>query len=236
MRWSCRRQSRTSYKDTCIESPLKLHDLSLSCFFPCGWKNLLGAGTKTTSTTTEWAMALLLNHPHGARRNRRTRWRESSFCFLKRTICRTSTASSARLCGSTLPRRYYCRIRGICRLQDPRIRRSGRVDAAGPQGPNPTIWEKSEEFRPERFEHGKAAGKFMIPFGMGRRKCPGESLAMRTIGLVLAALLQCFDWSRVGDGEVDITPGYGAIMFKAVLLVALCKPRPNMFALLQRVV
>ncbi|GJM92518.1 hypothetical protein PR202_ga08995 [Eleusine coracana subsp. coracana] len=100
---------------------------------------------------------------------------------------------------------------------------------------DPAIWEKPEQFSPERFEHGKAEGKFMIPFGMGRRKCPGENLAMRTMGLVLGALLQCFDWSRVGDGEIDMTPSSGQVMFKAVPLEALCKPRANMSAVLEKI-
>jgi len=105
---------------------------------------------------------------------------------------------------------------------------------------DPAVWgQKPEEFRPERFiERGEEAEgnkQLMIPFGMGRRKCPGENLAMRTMGLVLGALLQCFDWTRVGDGELDLTPADGQIMFKAVPLEALCKPRPNMSALLQKI-
>jgi cytochrome P450 len=99
---------------------------------------------------------------------------------------------------------------------------------------DPAIWDTPDEFRPGRFEHSRAEGKFMIPFGMGRRKCPGENLAMRSMGLALGALLQCFDWSRVEDGEVDMAACSGSIMFKAVPfpLEAPCKPRGNMYAVL----
>ena len=100
---------------------------------------------------------------------------------------------------------------------------------------DPATWEDPEEFRPERFEHGRAEGKFMIPFGMGRRKCPGENLAMRTMGLVLGVQLQCFDWSRIGGGEIDMATGTGPVMFKAVPLEALCKPRANMTAILKKI-
>lgn len=58
---------------------------------------------------------------------------------------------------------------------------------------DPTMWENPNEFRPDQFEDGKADGLFMIPFGMGRRKSLGEAIALRAIGLVLGALIQCFD-------------------------------------------
>ncbi|VAH46537.1 unnamed protein product [Triticum turgidum subsp. durum] len=100
---------------------------------------------------------------------------------------------------------------------------------------DPAEWGPApEEFRPERFEHGGAEGKLMMSFGMGRRKCPGESLAMRTMGMVLGTLIQCFDWKRVGDEEVDMAASSGIVMFKAVALEALCTPRAGMETLLHK--
>ncbi|KAJ4784074.1 Cytochrome P450 [Rhynchospora pubera] len=53
------------------------------------------------------------------------------------------------------------------------------------------IWEEPMKFKPERFEDGMSNGKWMAPFGMGRRRCPGEALAMREMGVVLGALIHC---------------------------------------------
>ncbi|CAL4946514.1 unnamed protein product [Urochloa decumbens] len=205
--------------------------------------NLLGAGTETTSTTMEWTMTLLLNHPH----------------VLKKAQEEIdSIVGSDRLVNKNdLPHLPYlhCVINETLRLYpaapmllpheastDCKIHGydvpAGSMVLVNAYAINrdPAIWEDPEEFRPERFEHGRAEGKFMMPFGMGRRKCPGENLAMRTMGLVLGVLLQCFDWSRIGDGEVDMTTGTtGTIMFKAVPLEALCKPRANMSAFLQKI-
>ncbi|PWZ57539.1 Isoflavone 2'-hydroxylase [Zea mays] len=89
-----------------------------------------------------------------------------------------------------------------------------------------------DEFRPERFEDGKAEGRLLMPFGMGRRKCPGETLALRTISLVLGTLIQCFDWDRVDGHEIDMAAGGGLTLPKAVPLEATCKPRAAMRHLL----
>ena len=93
---------------------------------------------------------------------------------------------------------------------------------------DPAVWEDPAEFRPERFEDGEAEGRLLMPFGMGRRKCPGEALALRTVGLVLGALIQCFDWGRADGVEVDMAEGGGVTMARVVPLEAMCRPRAAM--------
>ncbi|KAL6660574.1 hypothetical protein ACP70R_001609 [Stipagrostis hirtigluma subsp. patula] len=204
--------------------------------------NLLGAGTETTSSTAEWAMALLLNHPDilekaqkeidghvgGGRLLDRNDLPHLPYlqCIINETLRLYPTAPMLVPHESSTD----CKIHGY----DVQAGTMLLVNAYAIQRDAMT-WEEPNEFRPERFEHGRAERKFMIPFGMGRRKCPGENLAMRTLGLVLGALLQCFDWSRVEDGGIDMTQGSGTIMSKALPLQALCKPRANMAVFLQQV-
>jgi 2-hydroxyisoflavanone synthase len=71
-------------------------------------------------------------------------------------------------------------------------------------GRDPKYWEKPLEFRPERFlenvNEGEAASVDLrgqhfqlLPFGSGRRMCPGANLATAGMATLLASIIQCFD-------------------------------------------
>ncbi|PKU61391.1 Cytochrome P450 71D7 [Dendrobium catenatum] len=63
-------------------------------------------------------------------------------------------------------------------------------------------WEDAERFLPERFENNQVefvgTNYQYIPFGGGRRICPGISFSMSTMENVLANLLYHFDWKLPG--------------------------------------
>lgn len=89
---------------------------------------------------------------------------------------------------------------------------------------DPKLWEDAEMFKPERFEKEGEAEKLM-PFGMGRRACPGAGLAQRFVSLALGSLVQCFEWERVGEELVDMREDKGATLPKALPLRAMCRTR-----------
>ncbi|TXG59353.1 hypothetical protein EZV62_013926 [Acer yangbiense] len=91
---------------------------------------------------------------------------------------------------------------------------------------DPKYWDDATSFKPERFESGEPTGYKLMPFGLGRRACPGVGLAQRVVGLTLGSLIQCFDWERVDGKEVDMSEGKGLTMPRAVPLEAMCKARP----------
>ncbi|RWR85911.1 cytochrome P450 84A1-like protein [Cinnamomum micranthum f. kanehirae] len=67
-------------------------------------------------------------------------------------------------------------------------------------GRDKTAWEDPETFRPDRFaKQGSADFKGnhfeLIPFGSGRRSCPGMQLGPYTVELTMAQLLHCFNWA-----------------------------------------
>ncbi|KAJ6416235.1 hypothetical protein OIU84_004940 [Salix udensis] len=98
---------------------------------------------------------------------------------------------------------------------------------------DPSLWDDPESFKPERFESGSSvdACKF-IPFGMGRRSCPGDGLANRVMTLTLGSLIQCFEWERVGGDKIDMAEKTAMTMFKVEPLELMCRARPILDMLL----
>ena len=73
---------------------------------------------------------------------------------------------------------------------------------------NEMIWSEPDEFKPERFmtEDVSILGSDLrlAPFGSGRRVCPGRAMALATVHLWLAQLLQTFSWVPAETG-VDLS-------------------------------
>lgn len=92
---------------------------------------------------------------------------------------------------------------------------------------DPELWAEPTKFEPERFQNATREG-LMLPFGMGRRRCPGEGLANRLVGSVLGTMIQCFDWERVGKELVDMSEGLGLTLPKLFPLEAMYRPREAM--------
>lgn len=94
-------------------------------------------------------------------------------------------------------------------------------------GRDPKVWNDPERFNPERFEGSSVDVRGrdfqLIPFGSGRRGCPGLQLGLTTVRYVLAQLLHCFDW-ELPDGviasELDMTEEFGLTMPRAKHLMA----------------
>lgn len=105
-------------------------------------------------------------------------------------------------------------------------------------GRDPAYWEEPLAFRPERFMPGGAAESLeprgqhfqYMPFGSGRRGCPGMGLALQSVPAVLAALVQCFHWATVdGDGgvnKIDMSESDGLVCARKKPL--LLRPTPRL--------
>jgi cytochrome P450 len=92
---------------------------------------------------------------------------------------------------------------------------------------DPKYWDDDpEEFKPERFKNKsmeyKGTNYEYLPFGSGRRMCPGSNLGLANINLALVSLLYHFDW-KLRDGvepkDVDVREAVGIIANKRTSLV-----------------
>lgn len=108
-------------------------------------------------------------------------------------------------------------------------------------GWDPEVWDEPMEFKPERFliksvgSETKVRGEKdgfditgsreikMMPFGAGRRICPGANLALLHLEFFVANLVWCFEWKAVEGDEVDLSekPEFTTVM-KNPLRVNLC--------------
>ncbi|KAF2302144.1 hypothetical protein GH714_032928 [Hevea brasiliensis] len=91
---------------------------------------------------------------------------------------------------------------------------------------DPTIWDDPTSFKPERFDGGEGEAHKLMPFGLGKRSCPGSGLAQRVVDLTIGSLIQCFERERASDKKIDMIEGRGTIMPKAERLKAKCKTLP----------
>ncbi|KAG5230831.1 cytochrome P450 [Salix suchowensis] len=205
---------------------------------------LLSAGTGTSSTTMEWALSLLLNHPEVLEKARIEIDEQIGHDRLMDEADLAKLPYLRNILNETL--RMYppapllvphesseeCLVGGF------RIPRGTMlsVNVWAIQN-DPKIWPDPRKFRPERFDNSEGAkDEFkLMPFGFGRRSCPGEGLALKVVGLVLGSLIQCFEWQKIGDQMVDMTEGSGFGIRKARPLEAICKPRPCMRGLLSQI-
>ncbi|XP_020592241.1 cytochrome P450 71A1-like [Phalaenopsis equestris] len=98
-------------------------------------------------------------------------------------------------------------------------------------GRDPKSWSDPESFQPERFLNGKInyrGNHFeFIPFGSGRRICPGMAHGVVGVEIVFANLLYCFDWelpNGMQEKELDMEERYGVSISRKNPLLLMAKP------------
>nr|CAB3500747.1 unnamed protein product [Digitaria exilis] len=174
--------------------------------------DFIGGGTDTSAVTVEWAMSELLRNPEVlAKANEE----------MDRVISRERLVEEediTRLPYLEAVVKETMRLHPVGPLLTPRLCRED-VSLGGydiPAGTrvlinvwtisrDPAVWDAPMEFRPERFVGGGSGGGVdvkgqdfeLLPFGSGRRMCPGMSLGLKMVQVVLANLVHAFAWRLV---------------------------------------
>uniref|UniRef100_A0A0D6QRM7 Cytochrome P450 n=1 Tax=Araucaria cunninghamii TaxID=56994 RepID=A0A0D6QRM7_ARACU len=172
--------------------------------------DVLNAGTETSSTTIAWAMSELLKNPRSLSRareelasvvgrDRSVKERDIASCEYLRCVVKETFRLHPPL-PFLIPHESTegCRVGGYYVPTKTRL-----IVNAWAIGRDGSVWEGPEEFKPERFigKNIDVRGQDfeLLPFGTGRRVCPGIWMGLSTVELGLAQLLHCFDWSVEGD-------------------------------------
>ncbi|CAN6449343.1 unnamed protein product [Victoria cruziana] len=199
---------------------------------------LVAAATDTTSLTLEWTLAALLNNPQALQKaqeeldSRIGRERQAEESDIKNLPYLQAVLKESMRLYPAAP------MLGPHQSMEP-IRLGGYNIPPGTTLfvnnwkilRDPMLWMDPEEFQPERFltshkDIGFAGRSFdFMPFGSGRRMCPGWTMALQVLHLTLARLLHSFEWSTPMNEPVDMTEAFGLTMAKAIPLKVCMKPR-----------
>lgn len=183
------------------------------------FQDMFAGGMETSSTVLEWTMAELMRHPEmmekaqaevrqALKGKAKIEEEDINELYYMKLVIKESlrvhppgTLLVPRICSET------CQVGGYDIPAGSRI-----IVNIWAMAMDPMCWEDPESFRPERFD-GKLVdyrgGSFeYIPFGAGRRICPGITFATSQVEVVLAHLLYYFDWklpNGMGPKDSDIT-------------------------------
>ncbi|KAI4314791.1 hypothetical protein L6164_027664 [Bauhinia variegata] len=201
--------------------------------------DVMFGGTETVASAIEWAMAELMRSPEYLKGVQQElddvvglerRVEECDFdklnhlkCALKETLrlhppiplLLHETAEDAVVSGYYIPKKSRVMINAWA---------IGRDEGS---------WEDPETFKPWRFlKQGapdfKGSNFEFIPFGSGRRSCPGMQLGLYALELAVAHLVHCFSW-ELPDGmkpsEMDTNDVFGLTAPRATRLMAVPRKR-----------
>ncbi|XP_004506687.1 cytochrome P450 71D11-like [Cicer arietinum] len=184
------------------------------------------AGSETAATTINWAMAEMIKNPRVLKIaqaevrdkiNRRGMIDETTLGELK--YLKAVIKESLRLHPSIpllLPRecRQACVINGYHIPVKSRV-----IINAWAIGRDPKYWIDPDKFYPERFIDSsidyKGTNFEYIPFGGGRRICPGMNYGIANVEQTLAMFLYHFDWklpNGMKNEELELREEFGAAM------------------------
>ncbi|XP_051136494.1 cytochrome P450 736A117-like [Andrographis paniculata] len=184
--------------------------------------DIFGAGSDTSSITLTWAMTELIRHPSVMKKLQdevrdvmKGEQHISDEKLQKMPYLKAVIKETLRL-HPPIPIYFRCSRQHV-NLMGYEVEPNAPVLInAWALGRDPSCWNDPEEFIPERFSNSSVDFKgfdfCLLPFGAGRRMCPGLAFAVISIEHTLANFMQKFDWAlpdgaRGEEVSVEEKPG-----------------------------
>jgi cytochrome P450 len=183
-------------------------------------QDFFSAGTDSTAVSTEWTLSELINNPRVLKKARE----EIDSIVGKDRLVDESDVQNLPYIRAIVKEafRMHPPLPVVKRKCTQECEIDGYVIPEGALilfnvwavGRDPKYWEKPLEFRPERFIENVGEGEAasidlrgqhfqLLPFGSGRRMCPGVNLATAGMATLLASIIQCFDLEVPGpNGQI----------------------------------
>lgn len=203
--------------------------------------DIFAAGTVTTSASLEWMMSELLRNP----RVMKALQKEIRGTVGDKDVVAEDDLKNMKYLKAVI--KETLRLHPSAPLTPPHectkdVKVNGRDVDAGTLlivnlwsiSRDPEYWDEPEKFYPERFLDSpidfKGRDFQFIPFGSGRRICPGIAFAIASLELVIANLVHQFDWALpngMDETSLDMTeaPGQLAVQHRKNPLLAIPTPR-----------
>lgn len=214
------------------------YDLSEDTIIGLLW-DMITAGMDTTAISVEWAMAEIVRNP---RVQKKVQEELDNVVGVDRIMTENDFSNLPYL---------QCVVKEAMRLHPPTPlmlphRSNANVKIGGydiPKGSNvhvnvwavardPAVWKNAEEFRPERFLEEdvdmKGHDLRLLPFGAGRRVCPGAQLGINLVTSMLGHLLHHFEWTPspgMKAEEIDMSESPGLVSYMKTPVQAVATPR-----------
>ncbi|CDP12933.1 unnamed protein product [Coffea canephora] len=194
--------------------------------------DLLVASMDTSVTAVEWAISELLRHPEAMRKLQKELEEKVG---LERIVEESDIEGleyldmvikeSMRL-HPVAPLLLPHESMEDCTVDDFHIQKKSRIIInIYTIGRDPNVWPDPETFNPERFKDSnidlRGQDFRLIPFGSGRRSCPGLQLGLLLVRFVLAQLVHCFNWEladNIRPTDLDMSEAFGIVTSRATHL------------------
>lgn len=196
--------------------------------------DMLIAGVDTSTATVEWIMSELIRHPKVMKKLQQ----EVEQVVGTKQLVDESHLDELEYLNMTIKETF--RLHPVapllihesmedCIVSGFHVGKGSRILVnVSSIGKDPQVWEDPEKFIPERFDgsHVDLWGQDfeLLPFGSGRRGCPGLNLGLIVVKLLVAQLVHCFDW-KIPYGalasDLDMEEHFGLVVGREKPLMAI---------------